>query len=160
MTVSMIAAVGKNLELGKNNDLIWHFKEDMKFFKNTTTGNTVVMGRKTFESLPHVLPNRRNIVLTSNKGMKIDGAQICESIDEVFELCGEDNIFIIGGGRIYAEFLDFADKLYLTEIDDECAKADVYFPEFDKSLYDREIIAEYTADGTQFSHVLYTKKAK
>ena len=67
MNISMIAAVGKNLELGKGNDLIWHFKDDMRFFKETTTGNTVIMGRKTFESLPHALPNRRNIVITTDK---------------------------------------------------------------------------------------------
>ena len=71
MSVSMIAAVGKNLELGKNNDLIWHFKEDMKFFKDTTMGHTVVMGRKTFESLPKALPCRKNIVISSNADTKI-----------------------------------------------------------------------------------------
>lgn len=159
MNISMIAAVGKKLELGKNNDLIWHFKEDMKFFKSTTTGNTVVMGRKTFDSLPHALPNRRNVVLTNNKELKIDGAEICTSIDEVNELCSDDNVFIIGGGRIYAEFLPFADRLYLTEIEDECADADVYFPKFDKALYDREVIAEHEANGVKFTHVLYTKKS-
>lgn len=159
MNISMIAAIGKNNELGKNNDLIWHFKEDMKFFKSTTTGNTVVMGRKTFESLPHVLPNRRNVILTNNKELEIDGAEVCTSIGEVCKLCKNDNIFIIGGGRIYAEFLELADKLYLTEIEEECAEADVYFPEFDKSLYSKEVIAEHEVNGVKFSHVLYTKKA-
>lgn len=117
------------------------------------------MGRKTFESLPHVLPNRRNVILTNNKELEIDGAEVCTSIDEVRELCKSDNVFIIGGGRIYAEFLDFADKLYLTEIKDECKDADVYFPKFDKSLYSREVIADYEVNGVKFSHVLYTKKA-
>ncbi len=160
MTISMIAAVGKNYELGKNNDLIWHFSADMKFFKNITTGNTVVMGRKTFESLPHALPNRRNIVLTNNKELKIDGVEVCNSIDEVLELCKNDNVFIIGGGKIYKEFLELSDKLYLTEIDDTCDDANVYFPSFDKDLYDREVIAENSDKGINFSHVLYTRKNK
>ena len=76
MNISMIAAVGKNLELGKGNDLIWHFKDDMRFFKEKTTGNTVIMGRKTFESLPHALPNRRNIVITTDKSYVAQGAEL------------------------------------------------------------------------------------
>ncbi len=160
MTISMIAAIGKNYELGKNNDLIWHFSADMKFFKNMTTGNTVVMGRKTFESLPHALPNRRNIVLTNNKDLKIDGVEVCHTIDEVLELCKNDNVFIIGGGKIYNEFLELSDKLYLTEIDDTCDDAKVYFPRFDKELYKRELIAENTDKGIKFDHVLYTRKNK
>ena len=80
MAVSMIAAVGKNLELGKNNDLIWHFKEDMKFFKETTMGHPVIMGRKTFESLPKALPGRRNIVISSNPEYKAEGAETVTSV--------------------------------------------------------------------------------
>ncbi len=160
MTVSMIAAVGKNLELGKNNDLIWHFSADMKFFKNTTTGNTVVMGRKTFESLPHALPNRRNIVLTNNKDLKIDGVEICHTIDEVLELCKNDNVFIIGGGKIYSQFLKYSDKLILTEIDDTCDDANVYFPQFDKALYEKEVLSENEEKGIKFEHVVYERKSK
>lgn len=160
MTISMIAAIGKNLELGKNNDLIWHFSADMKFFKNTTTGNTVVMGRKTFESLPHALPNRRNIVLTNNKDLKIDGVEICHTIDEVFELCKNDNVFIIGGGKIYSEFLNYSDKLILTEIDATCDDANVYFPHFDKELYEKEVVAENEEKGIKFEHVVYTRKSE
>lgn len=160
MTISMIAAVGKNLELGKNNDLIWHFSADMKFFKNTTTGNTVVMGRKTFESLPHALPNRRNIVLTNNKDLKIEGVEICYTIDEVLELCKNDNVFIIGGGKIYSQFLEYSDKLILTEIDDTCDDANVYFPQFDKALYKKEILSENEEKGIKFEHVVYERKSK
>ena len=84
MSISIIAAVGKNFELGKNNDLIWHFKEDMRFFKQTTMGHTVVMGRKTFESLPKALPNRRNIVITSDENYKADGAEVITDINDVY----------------------------------------------------------------------------
>lgn len=157
MTISMIAAVGKNRELGKNNDLIWHFKEDMKFFRETTTGNTVIMGRKTFESLPHALPNRQNIVITTNADYVADGAEVAGSVQEALKMAKNDNVFIIGGGRIYDEFLKYADKLYLTEIDGECDRADTFFPEFDKLLYTAEKLTDFTVDGIHFSHVLYTK---
>lgn len=156
--ISMIAAIGKNLELGKNNDLIWHFKEDMKFFRETTTGNTVIMGRKTFESLPHALPNRRNIVITQNANYVADGAEVVGSIEEAIATTENDNVFIIGGGKIYGEFLEFADKLYLTEIYAECEDADTFFPEFNKGEYTVEKLTDFTVDGIHFSHILYTKK--
>lgn len=157
MSVSMIAAVGKNLELGKNNNLIWHFKEDMKFFKDTTIGHTVVMGRKTFESLPKALPGRKNIVITSNAEYQAQGATVVTSVEEAIQIADNEEIFVIGGGKIYAEFLPYADKLYLTEIDAECADADTYFPQFNKSEYIKEIINYYDIDGLEFYHVVYKK---
>lgn len=158
MSISLILSVGKNNEIGRGNELIWHFHTDMKFFRETTTGNTVIMGRKTFESLPKVLPNRRNIVISSDQALKIDGAEVVHSVEEALDAAKGDTIFVIGGGKIYAEFLPFADQIYLTEIDDECPEADTFFPQFDKSLYTREVLAEHEEDGIAFSHVLYTKK--
>ena len=160
MSVSIIAAIGRNRELGKGNDLIWHFKDDMKFFKETTTGSTVIMGRKTFESLPKALPNRRNIVISRNKDFKAEGAEVVGSVEEALKTAKNDEIFIIGGGRIYTEFLPLADKLYLTEIDAECPDAEVYFPKFNKRLYSRKKLTDFDCDGIHFSHVLYTKKEK
>ena len=157
MSVSMIAAVGKNLELGKNNNLIWNFKEDMKFFKDTTMGHTVVMGRKTFESLPKALPGRKNIVITSNADYQAQGATVVTSVEEALQIADNEEIFVIGGGKIYAEFLPYADKLFLTEIDAECADADTYFPQFNKSDYIKEIINYYDIDGVEFYHVVYKK---
>lgn len=157
MSVSMIAAVGKNLELGKNNNLIWHFKEDMKFFKDTTMGHTVVMGRKTFESLPKALPGRKNIVISSNAEYQAQGATVVTSVEEALQIADNEEVFVIGGGKIYAEFLPYADKLYLTEIDAECADADTYFPQFNKSDYIKEIINYYDIDGVEFYHVVYKK---
>lgn len=157
MSVSMIAAVGKNLELGKNNNLIWHFKEDMKFFKDTTMGHTVVMGRKTFESLPKALPGRKNIVISSNADYKAQGATVVTSVEEALQIADNEELFVIGGGKIYAGFLPYADKLYLTEIDAECADADTYFPQFNKSEYIKEIINYYDIDGVEFYHVVYKK---
>lgn len=85
MSISLILSVGRNNEIGKGNDLIWHFHADMKFFRETTTGNTVIMGRKTFESLPKVLPNRRNIVISTDRNLKIDGAEVVHSVGEALE---------------------------------------------------------------------------
>ena len=158
MSVSMIAAIGRNNELGKGNDLIWHFREDMKFFKETTTGSTVIMGRKTFESLPKALPNRRNIVITRNTHLVFEGAEAVASVEEALKAAGDGDVFIIGGGKIYKEFLPLAGKLFLTEIDAECPDADTFFPEFDKSLYTREKLTDFECDGIHFSHILYTKK--
>ncbi len=159
MAISMIAAVGKNLELGKNNDLIWHFKEDMKFFKETTMGHPVIMGRKTFESLPKALPGRKNIVISANPEYKADGAEVVTSVEEAIKLAETEDIdaFVIGGGRIYTEFLPYADNLYLTEINAECPDADTYFPDFNKSDYIKEIVNFYDVDGTEFYHVIYKK---
>lgn len=157
MKISIIAAVGRNYELGRNNDLIWHFHKDMVFFRETTTGSTVLMGRKTFESLPKALPKRRNIVITSDKNYIAEGAEVCHSIDAALELCKNDNVFVIGGGKIYQQFIDMADSLYLTEIEDECTDADTYFPKFNKADYSREVLAEHEENGIRFSHVLYKK---
>lgn len=159
MAISMIAAVGKNLELGKNNDLIWHFKEDMKFFKQTTMGHPVIMGRKTFESLPKALPGRKNIVISANPEYKADGAEVVTSVEEAIKLAETEDTdaFVIGGGRIYNEFLPYADNLYLTEINAECPDADTYFPDFNKNDYIKEIINFYDVDGTEFYHVIYKK---
>lgn len=158
MNISLILSVGKNNEIGRGNDLVWRFHADMKFFRETTTGNTVIMGRKTFESLPKVLPNRKNIVITSDKNLKIDGAVVVHSIDEALEEAKNDNVFVIGGGNIYAQFLPLANKIYLTEIDAQCPDADTFFPEFDKSLYTRTVLGENEENGIKFSHVLYAKK--
>ena len=130
----------------------------MKFFKETTMGHTVIMGRKTFESLPKALPNRLNIVISSNSNYTAEGALVVSSAEEALANAQSEEVFIIGGGRVYSEFLPMADKLYLTEIDASCSDADTFFPFFDKSLYDREQLSHFDADGTEFSHILYTKR--
>lgn len=157
MSIKIIAAVGKNNELGKNGDLIWHFKEDMQFFKKTTTGSTVIMGRKTFESLPKALPNRRNVVISSNKNYKADGAEVVDSVQSALNVTDKDSVFIIGGASVYKTFLPYADVIYLTEIEAECPDADTYFPEFDKSNYSREVLSTTSENGIDFSFVKYTK---
>lgn len=155
---SLIACVGKNRELGKGGDLVFHIKDDMKFFRETTNGHKIVMGRKTWESLPGKLPGRANIVVSSSD---FEGPDLI--IHDVLEFIAEnkdtdEEIFVIGGGRIYAEFLPAADKLYLTEVDAEDERADVFFPDFDRSKYEKTIIKEGKADDLDFAISLYQLK--
>ncbi|MBR2590717.1 MAG: dihydrofolate reductase [Clostridia bacterium] len=158
MKIAMIAAVGRNNELGKNNDLIWHFKEDMRFFKETTTGCAVIMGRKTFESLPKALPGRKNIVLTNNIGYEAPGAQTVATIQAALDAADTETVFIIGGAAIYASFLPLADEIYLTEIDAECADADTFFPRFDKAQYTKSIMQTLCVNNTTLQFARYDKK--
>lgn len=152
--ISLIAAIGKNRELGKNNQLIWYYKEDLQFFKKYTLNKSVVMGLNTFYSLPCILPERENIVLTS-KDIKLgDNVLIMHNINDVLEYSFYHDIFIIGGAIVYKEFLDYADYLYLTEIDKEDLEADVYFPSFDYNDFDKTIISEFD----DYKHVLYKRK--
>ncbi len=155
--ISLIAAVGKNLELGKDNALLWDLPGDMKFFRTTTAGHTVVMGRLTYESIGRPLPKRRNIVISRNADYKPEGVEVFSSFEDALAAC-ENNCFIIGGAMIYKLALPFADELILTEIENEYPDADVYFPEFDKSLYLAEIIGENCDDGVSYKHIKYTKK--
>ncbi len=155
---SIIAAVGKNNELGKKGDLVFHIKEDMKFFKETTTGHTVVMGFKTWESLPKKLPNRKNVVISSSP---IEGPDEC--ITDLAKFIEEnestdEEIFIIGGGSIYTQFLNHAQKLYLTEVDDEDKDADVFFPVFDNTEYTRKVIHTGNTNALKYEICEYTKK--
>ena len=142
--INIIAAIGKNRELGKDNKLIWHISLDMERFKKLTTGNVVIMGRKTYESLPskfRPLPNRVNIVVTRNRGWRPDGCQVCYSIEEAIKEAKKFNkeVFIIGGAQIYNSGIKYADKLYLTLVDREYPDADAFFPdysEFKKKVFE------------------------
>lgn len=156
--ITMIAAVGKNLELGKNNELIWHLKEDMKFFREQTMGKPIVMGYKTLESLPKLLPGRKHIVLT-RRNLELDPAiLVVHSIDELLEKVRDyPEVMIIGGASVYQEMLNYSDKLILTEIDAE-ADADVYFPEFDKSEWNHEVVGEVNDEEISYKHLVYTRK--
>lgn len=132
--ISLIAAIGKNRELGKNNKLLWNIPEDLKRFKELTMGHPVIMGRKTNESIGRPLPNRTNIVITRDKGYEQEGCLITHSLEEAIELAKtKDNneIFIIGGGQIYEQAINIADKLYLTIVKGKF-EADTFFPEYSK----------------------------
>lgn len=159
MSYTIIAAIGKNRELGKENDLIWHLPNDLKFFKQVTSNHSIIMGRKTFESLPRMLPNRKHIVLTTSENLPSE-VEVYKELKQLLERYKDttEEIFIIGGASIYSQFLDYSDKLYLTEIDEEDKDADVFFPEFDKSNYTSELIKENEDNGIKYKHMVYRRK--
>jgi dihydrofolate reductase len=134
--LSVIVAMDRNRAIGKDNQLLWHISNDLKRFKAITSGHTVVMGRLTFDSLPKgPLPNRRNIVLSLTKG-NIHGCEVAHSIEKVMEMTeSEDEVFIIGGGNVYRQFLPLAQRLYITRID-KAFDADTFFPEIDNMLWE------------------------
>ncbi len=129
--ISLIAAIGKNNELGKNNTLLWHMPADMKHFKDATVLHAVIMGRKTFESIGKPLPNRRNIVISRDANYKQKGIEVVNSLAAAFDLFPNQNeeLFVIGGSEIYKQTMPIADKLYITHIDAEDSEADSFFPE-------------------------------
>jgi len=132
--ISIIAAVATNLAIGKNNQLLWHLPEDLKRFKELTKGHAVVMGQKTFESLGRPLPDRTNIIITLDRSFKAEGCIVVYSIDEALieaEKAENKEIFIIGGGSIYRQFLPLADKLYITRVEKDF-DADTFFPPYDE----------------------------
>ncbi len=132
--ISLIAAIGKHNELGKNDSLIWHLPSDMKHFREITSGHPVIMGRKTFESIGKPLPNRRNILITRDKNYLRHGVDVTHSLDEALNyartpLVQDEEIFVIGGAEIYKQSMSIADRLYITHIEAEDEKADTFFPE-------------------------------
>jgi dihydrofolate reductase len=131
MKIAIIVVLGKDRAIGKGNELLCHLPADLKHFKAITSGHTVIMGRKTFDSLPKgALPDRRNIVISRNPDLKIEGAEVYSSLDyALIKLIDEKEVFIIGGAQIYAQALPVADKLYLTKIHAVFPEADVFFPE-------------------------------
>lgn len=129
--VNIIVAMSKNRVIGNDNKLIWRVKSDMKRFKELTTNNTVVMGRKTYDSIGRPLPNRRNIIITRNNKLEITGCEVVSSLEEALLLCN-NNCFIIGGGEIYKQAIDISDRIYLTLIHSEF-EGDTFFPEIDGS---------------------------
>ena len=160
MKLSIIAATGKNNELGLNNNLIWHLKGDMNFFKETTIHHTIIMGRKTFESLPKLLPNRKHIVLSRNN-IDIPKIEVYHSIESFLKQYQNSNeeIFNIGGASIYKALLEYTEKIYLTEIE-AAAKADAYFPYFNKENFEKQILDKKTDEqtGIKYKHVLYKRR--
>ena len=158
MSYSIIAAIGKNNEMGKDNQLLWHLPSDLKFFKETTLNHTVIMGKNTYLSIGRPLPKRTNIVLSSS--LEDDKVIVCKSLEEIKNYINEDEeIFIIGGYSIYKTFLPLASKLYLTHINKEF-DADVFFPEVNYEEYTSEIIDEGIENNLEYKHVLYKRKTK
>ena len=135
--ISIIAAVDRRMGIGYQNKLLFWLPNDLKRFKALTTGNTIIMGRKTFESLPKgALPNRRNIVLSTNPATNFPGAEVFPSLEAALQSCHEkEHVYIIGGETVYRQAIELADELCLTEIDNEAPQADAFFPAIDPQIW-------------------------
>ena len=154
--IYLVAAVASNGVIGRNGQLPWRLPEDLKHFKRLTLGHPVIMGRRTWESLPGALPGRDNIVVTTQAGYEAPGAAVANSLESALALCaGESVAFVIGGNRLFAESLHGAAGLVMTEIHRDY-EGDTWFPEYDRSRW-RESQRErhVAADGTKFDFVLY-----
>ncbi|MDH6357122.1 dihydrofolate reductase [Parabacteroides sp. PF5-9] len=147
-TISIIAALSENNAIGKKQQLLWHMPYDMKRFKELTTGHAVVMGRKTFESLPKgALPNRKNIVLTTLPEAGFVDCFACESMHDALDICEkEDEIFMIGGAMVYKQALEIADKMYLTRVHHVFEDADTFFPEINFDEWEEIECQQFSAD--------------
>ena len=160
--ITMIAAIGKNNELGKNGDLIWRFKEDMQFFKDQTMSKPMAMGYNTFYSLRggKPLPGRKHIVLTSRTLEENPQVEVVRSIEELLKYIEDygEEVMIIGGAKVYNTMLEYADKLILTEVDAEDKEADVYFPEFNKEEWDSEVLSSHEENNIKYKHLVYKRK--
>ena len=147
--LSISVAVSKNNIIGKNNDLPWHISEDLKRFKRITSNKKMIMGRKAFESLPGILPNREHIIITRNENFKVDSDKVTvvhdlNSLIEKYSKC-EDEVFVIGGAEIYKQFLSYVQKIYLTQID-ETFEGDTYWPEINYDEFKTEYTSEQLTD--------------
>lgn len=156
--ISIIVAIAKDNVIGKDNKLLWHISEDLKRFKKITTGKKMIMGRKTFESLPGILPNREHIVLTRDNNFNVDSDKVTiehdfNSVLQRYLKC-EDEVFVIGGAEIYKQFLPYAKKLYLTKVDEEF-EGDTYFPGINYSNYNTEYTSEKFIDEKNGFHYTF-----
>lgn len=160
-TLSLIAAVARNGAIGRDNKLLTRISEDLKFFKRTTLGCPVIMGRKTWDSIGRPLPGRRNIVISRNAQWQAEGAERAASLQEALARVQDaPKVFVIGGGEIYAEALPLADQLVLTEIDADF-EADAFFPAFDRSQFNAVASDPQTSEeGHRYRWVTYTRQSQ
>ncbi len=168
MKLSMIVAVAENGVIGRNNALPWYLPNDLKYFKQTTMGKPVIMGRKTYESIGKPLPGRTNIVITRQADYQPEGVKVVNSVEAARELAesvclidGQEEAMIMGGAEIYALALPHTDRLYLTEVHAD-VEGDAFFPEYDKSLWQEVAREDFAAEGPNpynYSFVVYEAKA-
>jgi dihydrofolate reductase len=145
MTVTIVVAIAENYAIGKNNQLLWHMPADLKHFKQITSGHTIIMGRKTYDSVGKPLPNRRNIII-SRQDVTIPGCEVVKSVDEALELCtNEEEVFIVGGAEIYRLAINKNDRIYLTIIH-HSFDADSFFPEIDYMEWKQVSREDHPAD--------------
>lgn len=159
MRRSLVVAVARNGVIGRDNQLPWHLPEDLAFFKRTTMGAPIVMGRKTHESIGRPLPGRRNIVVTRDAGRRFEGCEMATSVADALSLAGKDDApeaFLIGGTQLYAEGIGFADKLVITEIDAD-VEGDATFPAPDPAQWEAVSREAHHAEAFDYARVVYRR---
>jgi dihydrofolate reductase len=160
--ISIIVAVSEDWGIGKDNELLWHIPEDLKRFKRLTFGNTVIMGKKTWESLPRrPLPGRKNVVLTDDPLECIEYSVTAYSIEDALSKCEKgEEIFVIGGGSVYRQFMPFADRLYITHVHRK-TPSDVYFPEIDLNIWEvieKEEFKDSDKNAIPYTYIIYERR--
>jgi len=153
MTITVLAAVGANLVVGRGGEMPWHLPEDLAHFKATTMGHTLVMGRKTYDSIGRPLPGRRTIVMTRQEGWHAPSVEVAHSLAEALALAGPTDVFVVGGAEVYRQAMAFADTMMLTEVE-MSPEGDAFFPPFEPAHW-RETTRQ-AHDG--FSFVTYERK--
>ena len=161
MTVTIVVAISENYVIGKDNKLLWHIPNDLKHFREITTGRTIIMGRKTYESVGKPLPKRRNIIIT-RQNIKIEGCEVVNSIGEALELCkGEDEVFIVGGAEIYRQSMKLTNRIYLTIIHKEF-EGDSFFPRINEQEWKEVSREDHQPDEKNllpYSFITYEREA-
>ncbi len=159
MKISLIAAIAQNNAIGLNNQLIWHLPTDLLFFKKTTLNCTIIMGRKTFDSIGKALPKRKNIIITSNLNFNAPGCLVVKNLQEAIAQADSEEVFIVGGASIYEQSMPIADKMYITHVH-HTFEADTFFPEIDAKLWNITSKEDHFKDekhAYDFSIVTYEK---
>ena len=154
--LALIVAYTKNRVIGNNGCIPWKIKGEQKRFRELTTGNVVIMGRRSYEEIGRPLPNRTTIVISNTKNFDCENCMTAKSLTEALEMVGDRNVYISGGARLYEEALPLVEKMYITEIDAEI-EGDTYFPVFDEALYEKEVNESFEGE-IPYTYVTYTRK--
>lgn len=157
--IGLIVARSKNNVIGKNGEIPWNIKGEQKQFKELTTGNVVIMGRKSFEEIGKPLPNRKNIIVSRNEKFSGENLITVSSLQEALELTKGEKVFVAGGCGLYEEVLPLVDVMYITEVDMEIEDGDVFFPEFDETEFEKTVV-ESGGDEVKYTRVIYRRRRK
>lgn len=157
MMIGLIVARSKNNVIGKNGEIPWRIKGEQKQFRELTTGNVVIMGRKSYEEIGHPLPKRKNIIVSKSKNFTGENLVTVGSLQEALDISKGENVYISGGYGLFKEALPLVDKMYITEVDITVDNGDVFFPEFDSNEFDM-VIGETEGNDTKYTRTIYTRK--
>lgn len=155
--IGLIVARSINNVIGKNGEIPWKIKGEQTQFRELTTGNVVIMGRKSYEEIGHPLPNRRNIIVSRTQKFEGDNLQTVSSLQEAIAAAGDADIYVAGGYRLFKEAIPLVDKMYITEVDMNVENGDVFFPEFDEGEFDVSV-GEVGGNEIKFTRMLYTRR--